>query len=159
RCAAHQPPGCVTPPPPAQGRGDGRRAGRRDAAHLPPRTAGRRGGAGLPGCRLGRGRRPVPPGGREHAPTAMSEPLRLSFDVACDARHAFVTWTRRIAMWWPADHTVSGSPDSVVFEGRVGGRIYERAAHGEELDWGVVTVWRPPELVAYRWHLGVDVDR
>jgi len=89
----------------------------------------------------------------------VSDPLRLSFVVTCDAEHAFVTWTQRIAVWWPTDHTVSGTPDSVVFEGRVGERIYERTAHGEEHEWGVVTLWRPPDLVSYRWYLGVDFDR
>lgn len=89
----------------------------------------------------------------------MSEPLRFSFEVACGAEHAFATWTQRIAMWWPADHTVSGSPQSVVLEGLIGGRIYERTAHGDEYDWGVVTAWRPPDLLAYRWDLGVDKDR
>jgi hypothetical protein len=89
----------------------------------------------------------------------MSDTLRLSFDVACGVDHAFATWTERIGTWWPADHTVSGSPASVVLEGRIGGRIYERTARGDEHDWGVITAWRPPDLVAYRWHLGVDVDR
>ena len=89
----------------------------------------------------------------------MSDPLRFSFDVACDADHAFATWTRRISLWWPPDHTVSGSPEAVVLEGLIGGRIYERTAHGEEHDWGVVTAWRPPVLVGYRWYLGGDADR
>jgi hypothetical protein len=88
----------------------------------------------------------------------MTEALRLSFDVSCGAEHAFATWTERIATWWPADHTVSGAPATVIMEGREGGRIYERTRHGEEHDWGVVTTWRPPNLVAYRWHLGVDAE-
>ena len=29
-----------------------------------------------------------------------------------------------------------------------------RARHGQEHEWGVVTVRRPPDLVVYRWHLG-----
>jgi hypothetical protein len=49
---------------------------------------------------------------------------------------SIVTWTERIGTWWPADHTISGSPVAVVLEGKVGGRIYERAKHGEEHDWG-----------------------
>jgi hypothetical protein len=86
----------------------------------------------------------------------MTESLRFSFEVACAADHAFATWTERIATWWPADHTVSGDPAIVVFEGSEGGRIYERTQQGQEHDWGVVTAWRPPDLVAYRWHLAVD---
>jgi len=86
----------------------------------------------------------------------MTEELRFSFEVACGVDHAFATWTERIATWWPADHTVSGSPATVVLEGREGGRLYERTQHGEEHDWGVVTAWRPPNLLGYRWRLGVD---
>src|SRR5262249_52128915 len=86
----------------------------------------------------------------------MTEALHFSFEVACAADHAFATWTERIATWWPADHTVSGVPAIVVFEGREGGRIYERTQQGQEHDWGIVTAWRPPDLGAYRWHLAVD---
>ena len=34
----------------------------------------------------------------------VTEPLSLSFDVACSAEHAFATWAERIGSWWPADH-------------------------------------------------------
>jgi hypothetical protein len=88
----------------------------------------------------------------------MSDPLRIDFEVVCSVDHAFVTWTGAIGTWWPADHTVSGSPAAVVLEGRVGGRIYERTALGDEHDWGVVTVWRPPEQLSYRWHLGAGPE-
>ena len=86
----------------------------------------------------------------------MTEPLRMAFDVACPADHAFTVWTSAIGTWWPADHTVSGAPSAVVMEGGVGGRIYERAADGTEHDWGEVTVWRPPSLLGYLWHLNAD---
>jgi uncharacterized protein YndB with AHSA1/START domain len=95
----------------------------------------------------------------------VSPPLRLSFDVACSVEHAFSVWTSGIATWWPRDHTVTHQPDvAVVLEGRVGGRIYERAPDGTEHDWGEVTVWSPPERLGYLWHLGqqretaTDVD-
>lgn len=85
----------------------------------------------------------------------MSEPLRLTFPVACPPAHAFQVWTARIAAWWPADHTVSGSAEAtVVLEAGVGGRIYERVPDGSEHLWGEVTVWEPPHRLGYRWHLG-----
>jgi Activator of Hsp90 ATPase homolog 1-like protein len=87
----------------------------------------------------------------------VSEPLRLSFEVACPLEHAFGVWTADIGTWWPADHTVSGEAGlEVVLEGRLGGRLYERTAAGEEHDWGEVTVWQPPSMLAYRWWLRAD---
>jgi hypothetical protein len=84
----------------------------------------------------------------------MTPPLRLSFEVACSAEHAFTVWTSAIDRWWPRDHTVTGHPESVVLQGGVGGRIFERTADGVEHDWGEVTIWAPPTTLGYRWHLG-----
>ena len=87
----------------------------------------------------------------------MTSPLRITFDVACPAEHAFAVWTSRIGTWWPPDHTVTGDRDlAVVLESGVGGRIYERAADGTEHEWGEVTVWQPPTRLAYLWYLGRD---
>ena len=56
-------------------------------------------------------------------------------------------WTSGIATWWPRDHTITKGPGvAVVLEGRVGGRIYERAPDGTEHEWGEVTVWQPPPM-------------
>jgi uncharacterized protein YndB with AHSA1/START domain len=86
----------------------------------------------------------------------MTEPLRMSFDVACSADHAFTVWTSGIGTWWPPDHTMTGRAEAVVLQGGVGGRIYERTADGAEHDWGEVTVWQPPARLAYLWYLGRD---
>ena len=68
-----------------------------------------------------------------------------------------MTWTERIAAWWPTDHTASGEPNlHVVLEGRVGGRIFERTSEGTEHDWGEVIAWDPPHRLAYSWHLRRD---
>ena len=87
----------------------------------------------------------------------MIEPIRLAFDVACPAEHAFEVWTARIDRWWPADHTASGDAATlVVLEGRAGGRIFERTPSGDEHDWGEVTIWEPPTRLRYLWHLRRD---
>jgi hypothetical protein len=86
----------------------------------------------------------------------VTEPLSMSFDVACTAEHAFAVWTSGIGTWWPPDHTVSGQPDLVVLESGIGGRIYERTVDGIEHDWGEVTVWDPPTHLSYLWHIGRD---
>jgi uncharacterized protein YndB with AHSA1/START domain len=87
----------------------------------------------------------------------MIDPIRISFEVACPPAHAFETWTDRIALWWPADHTVSAADGlDVVLEGRPGGRIFERTPAGVEHDWGEVTIWEPPTRLGYLWHLRRD---
>jgi Activator of Hsp90 ATPase homolog 1-like protein len=85
------------------------------------------------------------------------EPLVLSFDIDCDPKHAFSTWTERFSRWWPRGHTVTGDPDvEIVLEPRVGGRIFERTTDGTEIDWGEVTHWEPPTRFAYLWHIRRD---
>jgi hypothetical protein len=87
----------------------------------------------------------------------MSEPLRMSFDVNCPVDHAFDVWTSRTSTWWPPSHTVTGEQGlQVVFEGRPGGRIFERTAMGREVEWGEVTVWEPPRRLCYLWHIRTD---
>ncbi len=87
----------------------------------------------------------------------MTDPLRISFEVACSCEHAFTMWTARLGSWWPPDHTVSRDADAaVVLQAGVGGRIYERTPTGDEHDWGEVTVWDPPARLGYLWHLGRD---
>ena len=87
----------------------------------------------------------------------MTEPLQLSFDVACGVEHAFGTWTERTSTWWPTSHTVAGEPGlEVIFEPVVGGRIFERTADGREADWGRILAWDPPRRLVYEWHLRQD---
>lgn len=87
----------------------------------------------------------------------MTDPLRITFDVACPPSRAFELWTSQTGMWWPTSHTVSAHPGvEVVIEPGVGGRIYERTPDGEEHDWGEVTGWDPPSRISYLWHLRQD---
>jgi uncharacterized protein YndB with AHSA1/START domain len=87
----------------------------------------------------------------------VTEPLQLSFRVACPPEHAFEIWTARASLWWPADHSVSGEDGlDVVIEPHVGGRIFERTRAGREEDWGEVLVWEPPRRLVYLWHLRAD---
>jgi len=87
----------------------------------------------------------------------MIEPLRLSFVVDCPVEHAFDVWTVKTARWWPVTHTVTSEQGlEVVFEGRLGGRIFERTPAGMEVDWGQITIWEPPRRLGYLWHIRTD---
>jgi len=85
------------------------------------------------------------------------EPLRIEFDVECSPDHAFETWTRKATSWWPPEHTVSHERGArIVFEPRVRGRIFERTADSDEIEWGEIVEWDPPRRLRYRWHIATD---
>jgi len=86
-------------------------------------------------------------------PESAIPPLVVEFEVAATAEHAFATWVERTELWWPRTDTVSGRPTAIVFEPRVGGRIYERGPDGDEHPWGEVLVWDPPARIECLWHL------
>jgi uncharacterized protein YndB with AHSA1/START domain len=79
------------------------------------------------------------------------DPLVMEFEVRASTEHAFRVWTRSAGLWWPRGHTVSGDPDSIVFEPGVGGRIVERGRDGSEHQWGEITDWDEPHAVGFTW--------
>jgi uncharacterized protein YndB with AHSA1/START domain len=82
--------------------------------------------------------------------------LRKSIVVQCTPEHAFTVFTERISDWWPFDgHSIfDDNAEAVVFEPRVGGRVYERSAGGDEGLWGALTGWDPPRGFSMTWHPG-----
>ncbi|HKW70477.1 MAG TPA: SRPBCC domain-containing protein [Candidatus Dormibacteraeota bacterium] len=87
----------------------------------------------------------------------MIAPIKVSFTVACLPEHAFDTWTERASSWWPPEHTVSHERGAhIVFEPRAGGRIFERTATGEEIEWGRIVEWDRPRRLRYLWHIATD---
>ena len=86
----------------------------------------------------------------------MPGPLRYRFRVACPVERAFQLWTASADVWWPmATHSVSGYREAaLVFEPRVGGRIYEQSPDGLEFPWGHVMIWEPPDRLVCQWLVG-----
>ena len=87
----------------------------------------------------------------------MSEPLEMSFDVACSPEHAFSgvdVEDRHLVAARPHRDRAGRSRDRPGERRR--GRIYERTPDGVEHDWGEVTIWEPPTRLAYLWHLRRD---
>jgi hypothetical protein len=80
--------------------------------------------------------------------------INKTITVDASQETAFETFTRQIASWWPRSHTVfeEGVAD-IVFDERVGGRIFERSAEGEEADWADVLTWEPHSRFVVRWRV------
>ena len=82
--------------------------------------------------------------------------VRKSVFVRSTPEHAFHVYTERMSDWYPIEgHSIFDDPKStVVWEGHVGGRVYERSSGGEEGVWGTIVVWDPPRELTMTWHPG-----
>jgi uncharacterized protein YndB with AHSA1/START domain len=82
--------------------------------------------------------------------------ISKSLVVRCSPEHAFRVFTAEIGSWWPvASHSIGGDKiTEVVFEQRVGGRIFERHSDGGEGEWGRVLEWDPPHRFVMSWYPG-----
>jgi uncharacterized protein YndB with AHSA1/START domain len=87
--------------------------------------------------------------------TAEGLVVRKSVTVAAPLEHAFELFTERIGDWWPlASHSLHGEKaKTAVFEGREGGRVYERTAAGLEAEWGTVLAYDPPNRFLLEWRV------
>jgi uncharacterized protein YndB with AHSA1/START domain len=89
--------------------------------------------------------------------TVSVAPITKSVAIPRTPEEAFRLFTEGIATWWPlrGQHSIYGErAQGVVLEGRVGGRLYEVSADGEEGLWGTVVVWEPPTRFVCTWHPG-----
>ena len=85
-------------------------------------------------------------------------PIRRSVAVSWDRDTTFRRFTADFADWWPrGTHSIGGKRvKRIVFEGRVGGRIYEELDDGRRFQWGKLTAWEPVERVAFIWHPSLE---
>ncbi len=84
------------------------------------------------------------------------EAVKKSLAVRCSPERAFEVFTREIGDWWPLSQYSIGQEKitEVVFEEKVGGRIFERHNDGGEGEWGRVLAWEPPNRFAMSWYPG-----
>lgn len=83
-------------------------------------------------------------------------PVVKTVTVEASVERAFGVFTEGIATWWPLSTHSIGLDDamSVMFEARIGGRIYEVCADGTEHEWGEVVECDPPNRIVYSWQPG-----
>jgi uncharacterized protein YndB with AHSA1/START domain len=87
-------------------------------------------------------------------------PVIKSVVVRCARDKAFRLFTDDLAKWWPLKgFHAAPDPDTCVFEGFAGGRVYERSVAGAECVWGRVEAWEPPARVAFSWMVSGGADQ
>ena len=89
--------------------------------------------------------------------TAATASVKRTLRVGVPIDRAFRVLAEKMGTWWPATHHIGKAPFAeIVVEPHAGGRWFERAASGEECDWGKVLVWEPPKRIVFSWNLQTD---
>jgi uncharacterized protein YndB with AHSA1/START domain len=81
--------------------------------------------------------------------------VRRQVVVDAPIARAFAVFTQRFGDFKPAEHNLLATPIAeTVFEPRVGGHIYDRAADGSECRWARILAYEPPNRVVFSWDIG-----
>ncbi|MBQ0902120.1 SRPBCC family protein [Micromonospora sp. U21] len=74
--------------------------------------------------------------------------------VEASIARAFTVFTERFGDFKPPEHNLLGLPIAeTVFEPKVGGHIYDRAADGSECRWARVLAYEPPHRLVFSWDI------
>jgi uncharacterized protein YndB with AHSA1/START domain len=81
-------------------------------------------------------------------------PVRTSIVVEAPVQRAFEVFTQEMKTWWPEDHhLLEGEIGEMIFEQRVGGRIYDLATDGRECTWARVLAYEHPDRIVFTWDI------
>ena len=80
--------------------------------------------------------------------------VRASVVVEASIERAFTVFTEGMSTWWPREHhIIDGEIESITFEPRVGGRVFDRTVDGRESPWARVLAYEPPNRVMFSWNV------
>ncbi|HEY2273793.1 MAG TPA: SRPBCC family protein [Jatrophihabitantaceae bacterium] len=81
--------------------------------------------------------------------------VRRTVVVNAPVEAAFDQFTRGFGDFKPPEHNLLGVPIAeTVFEGHVGGYIYDRGTDGSVCRWARVLAFEPPRRVVFSWDIG-----
>ena len=81
--------------------------------------------------------------------------VRHSVTVAAPREKAFEVFTQDFGRFKPPEHNLLGVEIAeTIFEGHVGGHLYDRGIDGSECRWARVLAYEPPERVVISWDIG-----
>jgi uncharacterized protein YndB with AHSA1/START domain len=84
--------------------------------------------------------------------TATDTAVTTSVVVDVPQQRAFSVFTDEMATWWDPEHHLlpeGATLETMVFEPRVGGHVYDVTTDGRECRWARVLAYDPPERIVF----------
>ena len=84
--------------------------------------------------------------------------VRKTIMVRRSVEDAFRLFTEEIGSWWPTGtHSIYGKAvETVIFEPRSGGEVFERARDGKTAHWATVLEYDPPNRFVLEWKVNPE---
>ena len=77
--------------------------------------------------------------------------VRRSVTVSAPIERAFAVFTGDLASWWPREYTWSKQGMEAAYVDSERGRWIERDSQGNEILWGELLTWDPPNRIVLSW--------
>jgi uncharacterized protein YndB with AHSA1/START domain len=85
---------------------------------------------------------------------AQDTSVRTEIVVNAPIDRAFAVFTQKFDQIKPREHNMLAVDIAEsVFEGHVGGRVYDRGVDGTECQWGRVLAFEPPDRIVFSWDI------
>ena len=84
----------------------------------------------------------------------MTSKVYVALRVKATPQRAFDVFVREIGEWWRPNmlfQTTPRAPGRLAFEAGEGGALTETLANGKVFEIGRITLWEPPERLAFSW--------
>ncbi|MFN8459621.1 MAG: helix-turn-helix domain-containing protein [Anaerolineae bacterium] len=76
--------------------------------------------------------------------------------INASAERVFEALTADVAAWWGAPYLLTASPQAIILEPQVGGRLYEQSSSGDGALWATVTTIRKNEHLELTGPIGMS---
>jgi len=82
--------------------------------------------------------------------------VEQEISINASAERVFEALTQDISAWWGAPYLLTASPQAIILEPQVGGRLYEQSASGDGALWATVTTIKKNERLELTGPVGAS---
>jgi uncharacterized protein YndB with AHSA1/START domain len=82
--------------------------------------------------------------------------VEQEISINASAERVFEAMTQDVSAWWGAPYLLTASPQAIILEPQVGGRLYEQSGSGDGALWATVTTIKKNERLELTGPVGAS---